>query len=418
MAINNNIIFRKIIIGLISRHECIFRFDEMRLLPVHRRSCVRWIVAYAFVFIVLMPFFGQDLFYSPYRSGRWTNAAMRETALESHNRALLEAHVYLRTLDSRSRPLVPDNRSAEFTIAVVTSRRVVGRRPVGYLTRTVAALDHLPSSNSSSWPASKQLFICDVNAGPAPHVEADRLRKFFHAVVRFPNASASAAILDPFEKEKQDYAFCLQQALQFMSSYIVMVEDDAVAREDLFSALQHILSTRTLTSVPAWSHLKLYYPERWQGFSLDIRTGLELLSLFCITYVLCIAVSGIFWHKQRERFRHAVAGGLLVVLLALSVGRQHLIELKRVSPCLYSLAPDPGCCSPAILYKAEFARLLIPYLVKQVRCSSDYPLDMALKSFVNHLHWQGFRVEPNLFRHIGLISTLKGLSRYIEDFLM
>jgi len=364
-----------------------------------------------------MPFVGKDLVYSVYRSAEWTHVTMQEKVLDGHNRALLEAEVYLRTLELRSRPLVPEDGFVDVAIVVVTSRRVVGSRPLGYLTRTVAALSRL--TGSSVWPASKQLFICDVNAGPAPHIEADRLRQYFHVVVRFPNGNASAAILDPFEKEKQDYAFCLEQAMQFTSTFVLMVEDDAVARDDLFYVLHHILQTRTLAlGTHTWSHLKLYYPERWQGFSLDIRTAAELTSLFCTMYVIWIALLGRWWHDHRQRFRHAVAVGFLVVLIALSIGRQHLIELKRLSPYLYSLAPDPACCSPAVLYNAEFVKLLIPYLLREVQCSNAYPLDMALNGFTSRLQWPGFHVEPNLFRHIGLISTMKGHSRYVEDFLV
>jgi len=389
----------------------------MKRVPVCRRFCFRWIFAYAFVFIVLMPFVGQDLVYSVYRSAGWTYVTMREKVLDSHNRSLREAEVYLRTLELRSGPLVPDDGFVDVAIAVVTSRRVLGSRPLGYLTRTVAALSR--SLGRSVWPASKQLFICDVNAGPGNHVEADRLRPYFHVVVRFPTANASAVILDPFEKEKQDYAFCLQWALQLSTMYVLIVEDDAVAQDDMFYVLSHILHTRTLAlGARSWSQLKLYYPERWQGFSLDVRTVLELASLFCITCVNVFALLGTWWREQRQKTRHATAGGLLVVLFALSVGRQHLIELKRIRPYLYSLAPDPGCCSPAVLFNAEFAKVLVPHLESEVRCSNAYPLDLALKSFTNRLRWPGFRVEPNLFRHIGLLSTMKGYSRHVEDFLM
>lgn len=364
------------------------------------------------MFIVIIPLLAQDLVFSVYLSAKWTHVTMQEKVLDGHRRALFEAEVYLRTLEWRSRPLVPDDGLVDVIIVVVTSRRVVGSRPLGYLTRTVAALSLV--ERSISWPATKQLFICDVNASPAPHIEADRLRQYFDVHVRFPNASTSAAILDPFEKEKQDYAFCLQEALRFTTKYVLLVEDDAVAQENLFSVLSHILHTQT----HYWSHLKLYYPERWQGFSADIRTALELTSIFSITYVIWTAVLHVGWREQRQRYRHSVTGGVLVVLIALSIGRQHLVEMKQVSSHLYSLGPDPNCCSPAIFYNAEFARQLVPYLANEVRCSNTYPLDMALKSFVSQLQWPGFRIEPNLFRHIGLISTMKGYSRYVEDFLI
>jgi len=364
-----------------------------------------------------MPFVGQDLVYSVYRSVDWTYVKMQEKVLDRHRVALLEAEVYLRTLELRSRPLIEDEVSVDLAVVVVTSSRLIRSRPAGYLTRTVAALSR--SAARSDWPMTKQLFICDVNAGPAPHIEANRLRQYFHVIVRFPHPNASAVILDLFEKEKQDYAFCLQQALRFTSTYILIVEDDAVAQDDLFYILRHLLNTRTLAlGTHSWSHLKLYYPERWQGFALDIRTAAELTALFCVTCVLWSAVLRMWSREERHIFRLSIPAGILIVLVALSTGRQHLMEVKRVSPYLYSLAADPACCSPAVLYNAEFAELLVPYLVNEVRCSNTHPLDMALNEFVSRLQLPGFRVEPNLFRHIGLISTMKGFSRHIEDFLM
>jgi len=386
-------------------------------MPVCRRLPLRWIVAYAAMFLVVMPIVGQDLVYSAYRSAEWTAVAMRAKILQDHERRLAEAEEYIRTLEPRSRAPDPDDGLIDLTMVIVSSRRTEHSRPLGYLTRTAAALSR--STISAPWPATSQIFICDVNAGPAPHLEADRLRQFFHVVARFPNYSASAAILDPFEKEKQDYAFCLQRALQFTSTHILAVEDDAVARDDLFHVLPHILHSRTLAQrTTSWSHLKLYYPERWQGFSLDVRTMLELASVFCLAYAAWVAMIRLCWQEVRQSFCHGISGGVLAVLVAVSIGRQHLVELKRISLYFHSLAADPECCSPAIFYSAEFVRRLVPFLVNEVRCSNDYPLDMALSSFVGRLQWRGYRVEPNLFRHIGLISTTKGYSRHLEDFLM
>ena len=156
----------------------------MRRLPVCIRLYFKWICAYGFVFIVLMPFIGQDLVYSVFRSAEWTYVNMQEKVLDRHRVALLEAEVYLRTLELRTRPLIEDEVFADLAVVVVTSSRMIRSRPAGYLTRTVAALSRLAAR--SDWPMTKQLFICDVNAGPAPHIEANRLRQYFHVIVRFP----------------------------------------------------------------------------------------------------------------------------------------------------------------------------------------------------------------------------------------
>ncbi len=109
-------------------------------------------------------------------------------------------------------------------------------------------------------------------------------------------------------------------------------------------------------------------------------------------------------------------GAIYFVLLAMLIGRQYLLELRRLSPYLYSVAPSAGCCTPSVLYPTEVVAVLMNYL-KQVKCTAKFGVDLAVDNFILENGYQRFSVTPNLFKHIGYVSTLKGKARKPEQFL-
>ena len=109
-------------------------------------------------------------------------------------------------------------------------------------------------------------------------------------------------------------------------------------------------------------------------------------------------------------------GFIYLVLVALSVGRQHLINWRRISKGTYTVLPAPNCCSPAILYKADKAKELSDYL-KTLKCSATFPIDYAIDQFARDGGYSKFLIEPNLVQHIGMLSTLKSWSLHPEEFI-
>ncbi|KAB0388499.1 hypothetical protein E2I00_014179 [Balaenoptera physalus] len=71
-----------------------------------------------------------------------------------------------------------------------------------------------------------------------------------------------------FEKEKQDYVYCLESSLQtYNPDYVLMVEDDPVSEEQIFPALEHLLRARFSEPHLRYAlYLKLYHPARLQHY--------------------------------------------------------------------------------------------------------------------------------------------------------
>lgn len=360
-----------------------------------------------------------------------------------------------------------------FAVAVITTRRPASPSSPGgssaemdYVLQSAAALHAM--FRESDLFAGSVLFVCNVDTFPENHAHAVFLRRFLHFVERFGDSSfnvsaaqslkyGSGGSFAKLDKERFDYMFCLQSALAFNPRYVIMVEDDAVPHSDLPHVLGDVIMriTRRRKSTVCYgssefsisscrysssqdqsrpgaannttkeevtsnfAFLKLYLPEKWRGFYLfDPLRLLDLLSVGVVGASLYIALACVTsprpWAFQ-PTWRTFFCGVLLSVLVACLVGRQNLNELRRISKHLYRVEPSPGCCTPAILYPADVIPSLLTWLADS---PSKKPLDMRIDGLARHLGLPAFCVEPVLFRHIGMVSSLGHTSKQPEEFLL
>ncbi len=120
----------------------------------------------------------------------------------------------------------------ELVIGVITVQRILKDQELGYLTQVIAKLHQLFQKDQRF--TSKVLFICNIHAGKGAHAEADMLSQFFVTVMKNHEPDPSVTANASFEREKQDYVFCLERATEYYPKYILLIEDDAVPRDDLF----------------------------------------------------------------------------------------------------------------------------------------------------------------------------------------
>ena len=348
--------------------------------------------------------------------------------MELHNRRLIQADQYLNHIDADQTYKYFESLQKEthidLAVGVVSVRRQHNNMRLDYLTQVMTRLMYLFNVDTAF--QSKVLFICDTHAGPGKHDEALRLSKYVPIFQRFPNGNASFVIMDRFDKEKQDYAFCISKALEYHPRYVLIIEDDAVPRLDFFDVLYHILENYVQRKprddsheVKYWAFVKLFYPQRWQGYSFELDRLMELVgigilggSIFLFTLLTC--------NKRRYRTITKVVffvfTALYCIFCALSMGRQHILEIRRISKSLYRLLPAPNCCSPANVYPYDKALQLVRYLSHRT-CSPMFPLDALLDEFVEVNNYRSHLVEPSLVKHIGMVSSLKSGSTNLKEFI-
>lgn len=149
--------------------------------------------------------------------------------------------------------------------------------------------------------------------------------------------------------------------------------------------------------------------------SLELERLPQLVSVASLVgTVLCLSLGG-----RPDRRRSLVASCrqswlrwcFFAGLLALSIGRVHLDQWRMVvSPFAHYTVPDNYCCTQAVLYAPGTAGQLADHL-ERLRCNETFHKDDALWSFGQSTTGgatRGVLVQPNLFKHVGLYSGLRG----------
>uniref|UniRef100_A0A8C4QJ95 Transmembrane protein n=1 Tax=Eptatretus burgeri TaxID=7764 RepID=A0A8C4QJ95_EPTBU len=299
------------------------------------------------------------------------------------------------------RPTKTEPPSVDLAIVVVTIGRLEG-----YLTRVVATLHHLLTQCGS--PCRRHhLAICNVDPKPQSHTEALDLAPLATVFSRLDDGMASVeseTASNMFEKEKQDYTFCLRWALNLHPRNVAVLEDDAVPQGDFFPVLHHILTRRATQHT---LYLKLYHPERLQGYlHPEPARYFEWLGLGLMGAYLLYAPLYALMHPNRHL--KPLTFFLLVVMImsaAELVGRHYLLELRRLSPHLYSLAPASECCTPGMVFSSAGGKLVLELLLAET-CQKGHAKDMALYVAARQTGQAALVIEPNLVSHIGERSSL------------
>ncbi|XP_033757744.1 transmembrane protein 246-like [Pecten maximus] len=355
-----------------------------------------------------------------------TNRDMNQMRM-NNNKRIEEAENFLKKFrDTRSvhesgdGRLHVDNVDVGITIITVSRNRRLDNYEPKYFTQVVTKLMKA-MEETSKLKHTYKLFLCDVDSDPASYSEIRPLTKFLPVFQRFRSDLNNTvvwprmSISERLEKEKRDYVFCGRKTLNANVSNVFLIEDDALPHQDLFPVLDWVISTNFDKSnadhIPYRkniTYIKFYHPERLLGYiSFEFERIPELL---CLGFILSTLMMLCY-----QKYRPVTTSYTRILwfcffvyscLLLLLIGRQSLLELRRVSRQLYQVTPAPACCTPAILYPREGMEEVLNYL-SSVQCKENFGKDYALEEFRIKLKKTGLQVQPNLFTHIGMYSSLR-----------
>lgn len=300
----------------------------------------------------------------------------------------------------------------DFAIVVVSVRRLSNPH---YLLQTAARL----MAEVQRDEGKSEIVIFNADENPMLNDDAQFLSRF----ITVANRSSLAKTDDIFEKEKLDYVGALNAGLRLRSRYVLVVQDDALATSEILWKLRYILKWKMpqfKSDSNNWAFLKLYYPEKWQGFG---NPEIPELLLIGILGAFCFATfrRKLFGTTIRRKLSAKIwwlwsgAGMLYFVLAAYSIGRAHWIEMRKVFPLFYGVGNAPGCCIPAVLFPTARGRELVEFL-SRTNCQEDYPIDFAFDDFAKSKGLTGLLVSPNLFSHIGFHSSLHSQDKDPREF--
>ena len=358
----------------------------------------------------VVPYLYQNLaysaFYNPTSLSRtklmndnWRRGQQAELFLKKNKLPSLFSH--LKTTD------------VEYCIAIVSVKRP---RDARYLTQAVARLVYLLQTLGERHTYSFMVYNPDGDK----HTEAVNLSKDVPVLSR---KGGEGGGVDSYEKEKQDYVSTLQLCEWRNATYSIILEDDAVVDWMFFPKIEYVLAHWLPTS-PSWGMLKLFYPEKYQGWGNDVSMIVELVVVVLLTgllqtFLVSAVLPGVLWGSRTAPTiaftLRLVASVGFILFLILTLGRPHWEELRKLHIYLTSVVPARGCCTPAMLYPRAHLTEVIEYL-SSVKCNPSFPIDLALDKFVEKKGLGKYLVVPNLVRHIGYLSSLPKGFKNIQEF--
>jgi len=306
---------------------------------------------------------------------------------------------------------IVDAESYNLVVVVITMSREQKDQQIynlGYLTQTVARLLRIVHTDSTAKFQRKKLLVCDVDTQPKRFAEAADLSDHVQIMFRYQNATTKLTE-NLHEKEKDDYIYCLRAASRFVSPYYLVLEDDVLLDESAVESVYFVMSYFDLFSAIDWLFLKLYYPQKWSGYGRNLQTVVELAGYSVLGGFLCASVIWLMPKCCKCRampawFWFAVGAGF-APLLCVSIGRQYVESWRRYFSSTHQLVAAPGCCTQATLYPALVISELCAHL-SRVHCHPKFPVDIAVDGFAHVRGLKRYLVEPNVVRHIGLMSSL------------
>ena len=386
-------------------------------------TCV-YLAIFGASFLGLFPLSFKNLRYSSYYRNPFHDlSAEMAFHLKQNDLRVSAAQQFLSSLSQHNASLsffnpAADQQQADIDVMIITTNRV---RPLQekqynpkFLTQVLwRFLLNLNSAETRALPWKITLSVCNVDT--KKNEEARNFSSFVHYFQRWSRKPENLAELNIKEKEKQDYAFCLEQSLKSNPRYSLLVEDDAFPHPQLFYILYYLLEMRKTQRAshalkPNTVFYKLYHPERLLGFwSLEPERFLQLLSfaVLCGSCVAFVKDQVMSFIGQRRQFNLCAWLWIVVyfLLLAITVSRQHLIELRYISRTLFTVSPAPSCCTPGMLFVADRAQHWLHYMQTHT-CQQNYAKDFMLDDYIHENNLEGLIVEPNLFVHIGFVSSL------------
>ncbi|XP_076870072.1 post-GPI attachment to proteins factor 4 [Brachyhypopomus gauderio] len=303
----------------------------------------------------------------------------------------------------------PPATGPELLVTVVTARRAEGGQSSHYLLQVMRQLERLLGT-CGDLPCAEVL-VCDVESGPLKNEDAALLEKSFRVVRRFPEEQQRIhERVNIFEKEKRDYVYCLRKGWELLRPRnVVVLEDDALPREDFFAVVRDLLSRRFALDA---LYVKLYHPERlqcyWNPEPYRILEWVGLGVVGATALLLVLSLCG----PLAPSFSTPLFLFLVLYVMAVAElgGRHYLLEVRRLSPQLYSVSPATECCTPAMLFPGN-ASVRVTALLDGVLCQMGNAKDMVLYRLARSTPGErAYSVEPNLIHHIGAFSSVRANS--------
>ncbi|KAM4584892.1 post-GPI attachment to proteins factor 4 [Odontesthes bonariensis] len=359
-------------------------------------------------FCVILPLCCHQLLYSYYFIKSTYLDSMSEDVLrESLQRGQDALHFWQSAPTAMSPKFSDITQHPELLVTVVTARRNEGRN-FHYLLQVMQQFSSIVRGCGEQRCA--EVLLCDVESGPLENQDARLLEAHFKVIRHSPQEQQNNwGQINTFEREKQDYVFCLRKGWElFKPKNMVVLEDDALPKQEFFTVVKDLLSRRFALHT---LYIKLYHPERLQRYwNPEPYRLLEWVGLGLVG-ATALLLTFPYWNPCSFSFSlsasHLLFFTLYFMAAAELLGRHYLLEARRISPQLYAVSPATECCTPAMLYPGNASLRVADYLDGSF-CIKGNAKDMVIYQMARTIPGErSHSVEPNLITHIGAYSSIR-----------
>jgi hypothetical protein len=393
------------------------------------------------------------LFLQTYRYSIFSSSAIQELELKSSKRLAAALDYFHVATPSRAIPSV----SPEYCIAMVTTPR-----PERYFLQTMHAL--LLGLRVEPNPDQVQLHIVEASSSTTASTSDDvTMVTPFVDVVRhhstmFPSRQRQR---DWLTNEISTYILALESCRRTNSTWTIVVEDDGLARKDFFVHLQHLLQQLNERNKRrlALGSIKLFQTEFYFGWEKKDLGFLMLMGLAgamvggSLVVFVSLATAKVLVqcdnnsnsninsniddsnqkYKRRRRwynhctdlYWHSSCFGLLVVVVLLALGKQHVIapyDTKGTFRFLDEATMDSNTVATVYATNLPTQQQLLPvylstYLMSVQGDDAVLPLDMLVNQWAVANNLDRYYHVPSLFQHIGFYSISQQKRRWTQHLL-
>uniref|UniRef100_A0A3Q2U3J3 Post-GPI attachment to proteins GalNAc transferase 4 n=1 Tax=Fundulus heteroclitus TaxID=8078 RepID=A0A3Q2U3J3_FUNHE len=359
-------------------------------------------------FCVVLPLCCHRLLYSCYFFRfMYLNSMSDEVLRESLERGQEALHFWQNSSPLESARFSDVAQNPELLVTVVTARRNEAR-DFHYLLQVMRQLSS--TAGGCGGRRCAEVVLCDVERGPQENQDAKLLEAHFRVMRRSAREQqADGEQINIFEREKRDYVFCLRQGWELAKpKNMIILEDDALPRQDFFRVVKDLLSRRFALRT---LYIKLYHPERLQRYwNPEPYRLLEWVGLGLVA-ATALLLTVPYWNPCSFPFTlsasHLLFFTLYFMAAAELIGRHYLLEVRRMSPQLYAVSPATECCTPAMLFPGN-ASLRVADFLDASFCYKGNAKDTVLYQIARSTPGErSHSVEPNLVTHIGAYSSVR-----------
>jgi hypothetical protein len=288
-----------------------------------------------------------------------------------------------------------------------------------YLLQTVAALIKLINRLDQNY-FEIYLSICNVDLNPKTYVDMNYIPEWITIFQR--DKEKRQSFKNRYEKEREDYVFCMKKVLEHNASFLLILEDDALPHQDLFNVMKKELFENDQCELKKDKFKDLFYVKlhtnswdlnfvrlwRWTkflfftGFDLGKVFELMIISLF-LDVLIIVALKK--YSKLQLSYHMSFILFIYIAWVLNVIGRQNISIVRRyILGITHEMSDATGGSLVATFYPRASAEATVQYL-NSVECDKSYPKDVALNRLARK-HWQQLLlIEPPLFTHIGYHST-------------